>query len=182
MTFLVEDGYGLPGANAYLTVDDATTYHVANGNAGWASEGSSPSDALEAAIVRASSYIDRTYRARFPGSRKNGRAQGLEWPRLRAKDIYGEAIGDSEVPLEVRMATAEAALRELQAPGSLSPDYVASEKVVSERVGPLAVTYSDKLSSSGPGSTTPVVSIIDGILEPIIGAKSQVLFGPSTRA
>jgi hypothetical protein len=187
MAFLVEDGYGLASANAYATVEFVDEYHTDRNNTSWPSVAASPAspdenlEAKQAAIVRASAIIDARYRAKFPGTRKNGRSQGLEWPRSDAEDTYDQVIPDTEVPIEVQQATAEAAIREYLSPGSLAPDFVSSQKVVSERVGALAVTYSDKQTTSGSEAVTPIISIIDGILAPIIGTSQQFLFGSSGR-
>jgi hypothetical protein len=181
MALIVEDGTGVTGANSYVSLEDVNEYHAARGNTAWADAASSPDEAREGAIVRATQYIDAKYRLRWPGTRKAGRSQRLEWPRSDATDIYGEVIADDSVPQEVADATAEAALREVTAPGSLMPDYVASEKVISETIGKLSVTYSDKLISSGANSVLPVISIIDGILAPILGEQQLWLFGTARR-
>mgnify|MGYP000500491630 CR=1 FL=1 len=154
----------------YGTLEGAAEYHAARNNTAW--EGApdspdSPDDYRMAALIRASDYIDATYRARFSGSKVGGRAQMREWPRIDAVDASGEEIDDETVPIEIERATYEAALRELEQPGSLSPDFVAAQQVVRERVeGAVEVQYSEKIV--GVGSVTPVVSIIDGILSGLL--------------
>lgn len=168
-------------AEFYGTLPDATAYHADRGNAAWAAVG--VTDALQtAALVRASSWLDGTYADRYPGSKTDGRAQELGWPRTGATDVDGEEIAPDEIPREIEYAVYEAALRELANPGSLSPDYVASERVKQEKVGELSVTYADGAGSAD--DVKPVLSIIDGILSSLLRLKksTNTLFGFSARA
>lgn len=132
----------------------------------------SPSTEIDAALLRGSEYIDGKYRSSFSGTKAGGRSQDREWPRSDATDAAGETIDYTEVPREVEWATYEAALRELQVPGSLLPDYVQSERVTSERVGPLAVSYANSASQQA-SDTYPVIGIIDRILAPLLATTSS---------
>lgn len=143
----------------------------------------SPPDEINQALLRASEYIDGRYRGQFSGTKSGGRAQEREWPRQDATDASGEAIDYVEIPDEIIRATYEAAIREAQAPGSLLPDYVQTERVTSERVGSLAVTYADSAVMSA-GDTYPVIGTIDNILAPLLVAPTSAktrLFGEATR-
>lgn len=169
----------------YGSVADATTYHAARGNAAWAAA----TDADKAsALQRATDYIDGRYRrmtaggcwvSMFRGARTDGRAQDLEWPRTGATDSEGNEIPDDEVPTEVEHATYEAALRELADPGSLSPEFVASQQVTREKVGPVEVAYSDTSASGYMPPNRPVVPAIDDILAGLICDKPP--FGVGVR-
>src|SRR5262245_49728437 len=133
-------------ADFYGTLAEALVYHNDRGNSAWAA---AASDAIRtAALVRGTQYIDGRYSGRWPGTRTDGRDQPLAWPRTDAEDIEGNEIDEDEVPIEVEHATYEAALRELATPGSLSPDYTASERVVREKVDVLEVQYSDRNSGA----------------------------------
>lgn len=141
----------------------------------------SPSEEIEQALLRASMYIDGKYRGRFSGTKAGGRSQSREWPRQDATDNSGEEIDYTEIPIEVEQATYEAAFREAQSPGYLIPDYVQTERITSERVGPLGVSYADTQVMSA-ADTYPVIGVIDGILAPLLTtSKSSNLFGESTR-
>ena len=154
---------GASTADSYVSLVDALAYHAAKGNAAWAA---AASDALrEAALRRATVWLDGTYRTRWPGYRVNGRVQALDWPRTDVTDSDGWTVDYLTIPAEVVNATCEAALRELAEAGSLSPDYVASEQVKTAAAGPVSVTYRD---TSGPASTTPILTIVDGILGRLI--------------
>jgi hypothetical protein len=104
---IVEDGTGqIPGVNSYVSVDDANSYCEDHGLLFAAS----PIALTEAALIRASIAIDARYSNTFPGYRKNGRDQGLQWPRAAAYDVGGWLVRDDQVPIEIIQATCEAAV------------------------------------------------------------------------
>lgn len=170
MAIVVEDGTGLANANSFGSLAEAFDYHEARGNTAWTNIPASPADAgQEAALVRATSYIDGRFGQLFPGVRLKGRAQALSWPREDAFDRDGNEIASDEVPIEVRKATFEAALRELDAPGSLNPDVVMTDRVKSEKVDVIAVEYA---SSSSAADSIPVIGVIDDLLASLVGDTS----------
>lgn len=168
----------------YGTLANANAYHMARGNTGWTG-----ADALrEAALQRATDYIDGRYRyqtaggcwkSMFRGTKTGGRAQDLEWPRTGATDSEGNEIPDDEVPVEVEHATYEAALRELLEPGSLSPVFVEAQQVTREKVGPIEVSYSEATMHGAMPPNRPVVPAIDDILAGLICDKP--IFGVGVR-
>lgn len=181
MALVVEDGTMVAGANSYVDMAYADAYHSSRNNTAWEEGASSPDTAREGALIRATQWLDATYKTRYPGVRVQGRAQSLQWPRSGAYDVDGNEIAEDEIPREIKDAVCEAALRELSSPGSLAPDTNASQRVISEKVGDLAVTYSDSASAS---DMTPMFSIIDGILSGLFPAEqdgSGMLFGELTR-
>lgn len=170
---------GDPGADSYAALTWLDDYHASRGNAAWAAGAQGD---RETAARRATSWIDATFRARFPGSRANGRGQALEWPRSGATDASGLAIGPGEVPVEIMAAEAEAALRELASPGALAPDIVpvtttggAVKRLRKwmDGVGGTETEYTENVSS---GPTQPVFPVIEGILAPLIGSGRRVPF------
>lgn len=169
-TLVVEDGTGLSDANVYSSMEDSDTYHESVGHTAWAAGASSPDTLRIQAKIRGAAYIDRKYAGQWPGTRLNGRSQSMAWPREDAYDQEGELIADDSVPREVIHAAYEAEWREFQEPGSLSPDVTPSQQVLSERVGSIAVTYSDTTSLS---ASIPIVTEIDEILGNIIGVRSN---------
>lgn len=116
-TFTVEDGSGLAGSNAYLTVAAADDYHSGRGNTAWA-EGAVTTALKQDAIVRATDYIEKRFGTKFRGCRRSG-DQALEWPRQDAWDDSGYAFAD--VPVKLQQAVAEYAIRSLTL-FELSPD------------------------------------------------------------
>jgi len=164
-------------ADFYGTEVDADDYHTARGNAAWAT-GTGP-DKL-AALIRASQYIDglgqRDGLSLFPGTKTDGRAQVLAWPRTGAADWSGAAILPDEIPVEVQFATYEAALRELTAPGSLRPDYVPGQQIKREKVDVLETEY--VAPAEGVNPVRPVVSVVMDMLAPVM----MLAIGPSIYA
>ncbi len=118
MTFLVEDGSGIPDANAYVSEAYADTHHADRNNTAWATFLTAEK---EAAIIRASDYLDKRFASRFVGVRKT-KSQGLEWPRVNAFDQDGYLLsGVDDIPRQIEKATAEYALRAVMC-GVLAPD------------------------------------------------------------
>lgn len=173
--FVVEDGSGQnQAANSYVSLDDAAAYCTDRGLIFAAS----PSVLAEAALVRASLAIDSRYAVSYPGYRMNGRQQGLQWPRAAAYDIAGWLIRDDEVPLEIRQATIEAAVRELATPGVMMPDLERGGRIDSIRAGSVSITY----SATAAAQTT--FTLIDGILINILSGigNGGGLFGLAIRS
>lgn len=160
MSLIVEDGTGRADAESYATVAQADEYHQKRGNAGWAGE----TAGREAALRRASEYLDGAYRTRWLGKGSTP-TQALAWPRAYARSGAGYLPSDA-VPLAVVRACCEAALRELQNPGSLAPDLYPGERVVSETVGPLEVEYAD--GGGSDAGAPPVLVAVDRILAPVL--------------
>ena len=126
-------------------------------------------DDLEAALIRGSVALDAMYRSRYLGSKAGGRAQQDAWPRLNVTDRNGNQVPDNEVPFEVEHSAYEVALRELTAPGSMSPDLANSREVRSEsaQVGPIreSFTYADYFRLE---ELRPVLMIVEGIIWPVV--------------
>lgn len=121
---IVEDGTGVAGANAYISVSYATAYHAERGNA-WAGT----TTEMEQAIVRASDYLDQ-----MPwGGTRLTTTQGLQWPRV----TWG-------YPDAIKRACAEYALRARSAALESDEEDGAAVKSLSTQVGPLQkqVVYS----------------------------------------
>lgn len=136
MALIVEDGTGKADANSYASLDDANGYHSLRGHTAW----TGADEVKEAALVRATSYIDGQYGARWPGYRASG-AQALDWPRDEAYDRDGHL--QDEVPTAVIVATIEAALIELSTAGALTEAQERGGAIVREKVGPIETEYSD---------------------------------------
>lgn len=156
----------------YGSVAGADAYHAARANTAWAGS----DEAKQAALVRASAYIDGKYQQQnscgrwesmFSGVKTGGRAQELQWPRTGATDNEGAAIPPDEIPPEIEKATYEAALRELVTPGSLSPDYVAAEAIKRQKVDVLEIEY-QAAATDGGVPTRPVLTVVDELVAPLL--------------
>lgn len=180
MTLIVETGAGLSGAESYLSVADFKLYSLAN----YAVTDPVSDEAVEQALRRATRYIDGRYRARFAGYRTLAYSQALEWPREGVMlnwlpesgyyHLYGYNSGatlllaNNIVPQQLKDAVAEAAVRELASPNSLTPDRKPSGQVLVQTVGPISTTYANV------PDTRPIVTVIDEILSPLLSRRSAL--------
>lgn len=171
MAIMVEDGTGLPDANSYVSVADAEEYATDRG----LTFASASTLLKEAALIRATTAIDASYRSQFPGWKADGRGQALEWPRTDAYDRDLNLIPSNEVPIEVVQATIEAAVRELAVPGSTMPDLERGGAIKSVKAGSVAVEYADNAESG------TVFSILGGIIAPVLTQSTGGLTGVTTR-
>lgn len=168
MAIIVEDGTGIGTANAYVSGAACAAYAADRGLQFTANASG------DAAIIRASAWIDGEYRTRYPGVRQKYRLQGLEWPRIGASDRDGYYIATSTVPIEVLNATCEAAVREQSDPGSLSPDLERGGVVQSLTAGSVGIVY-------GAGAVpNTIFQVIDNIMAPVVGGSSG-MFGKVSR-
>lgn len=131
MALVVEDGTGLATAESYISVANADARATAFGNTAWTGTDA----AKEAALRRATAYLEQQYRNRWKGTRLM-RAQALSWPRYGAI-VDGWDIPSTEVPTDVANACADLAVRALTA--TLTADE--TRAVVREKVGPIEVEY-----------------------------------------
>ena len=69
MALIVEDGSIVTGAESYISVADASTYHSNRGNTAWASLST---DAIrEQCLRKATDFMRQAYRSRWQGYRVN---------------------------------------------------------------------------------------------------------------
>lgn len=168
MALVIEDGTGKSDAESYLSVTDVGTYHTNRGNAAWTG-----TDAVkEAALRKATAYLDNVYRHRWPGVRRLS-TQALDWPRGDAYylDDYS-SIAIDVIPQAVKDATAELALRALSA--DLLPDLDRGNAVKSVTVGPISKVFMD----GAPGSKVrPQITLI---LSRLLAPPGRFAQGPVT--
>jgi hypothetical protein len=151
MTFAVEDGSIVEDANSYVTIAFADSYHLDRGNASWTG-----TDAVkQAALIRATDYIEQKYAGRWKGSRYD-EDQALEWPRADICDVDEDVI-----PARLMQAVCIAALEGLST--DLNP--VLDRAVKREKVDVIEVEYMDTAKA---GKARPA---IDGLLRPYLGGS-----------
>lgn len=119
MAFTVEDGTGVPAANAYADVSFVNDYHGDRNHGAWQTFGTSQK---EKAIIRATDYLEKRFSLKFKGHRSDPTGQSLSWPR---RDVFDEddylLVHSDEIPKELKQATAEYAIRAILI-GELAPD------------------------------------------------------------
>ena len=175
MALTVEDGTGLSTADALVLLSYCDTYHSDRGNSTWTGDDEA---VKEPAIRRASFFLSNSFD--WMGFPLNARTQALAWPRSGVVDQYGYAIETSEIPKEVQQACAEAALRELVTPGSLTPDYTATERLESASVGPISVKYD--MSRTDASAARTIMLIVRDLIGPFLAkGKGSRLSGETTR-
>lgn len=121
-------------------------------------------------LLVGSEWLDYRYISNWisSGTYKNGgRAQVREWPRSGYIDAYGYAVASDAVPFEIERATYEAALRNLNALGSLMKDYTPNKYTQASVEGAVSVTFADFGSAY---DTQLQIPVIDGILTPLLGS------------
>jgi hypothetical protein len=142
MALVAETGAIVAGANCYVLEAAVSAYLAEIGTpAGWTGADTA---AREAAIVKATRYLDAQYRSLWIGSRTSS-AQELEWPRTEAETRDGFLMPSRDagsIPKELLWATAELATRYLAA--DLVPDAEDTREVTSESlsVGPISLSNS----------------------------------------
>lgn len=169
LTLTLEDGSGLPNANAYASVAECDAYHAAHLYAtAWIA---ATSDQKAIALVMATRTINNNFN--FYGFRL-GSEQGLEWPRARVPNRNVDATGrvgfgqvgsgawydEASIPRELREATCEMA-RELLTANRTADD--ASKGIASLGLGQgaIAITFN-------PGDRKqPLTEEVMRLLEPL---------------
>jgi len=131
VAFVVEDGTGLAGANAYCTAAEMRSY--------WTDRGVTfaQNDAtLQIAIILGTDYIENRHKRNFKGLPQFD-GQRLAFPRVYIYDHTGkEFVG---VPEPLKFATAEYAKRSLTS--SLVPDPILGLPVIREKIGPIETEF-----------------------------------------
>ncbi|MTH96415.1 DnaT-like ssDNA-binding protein [Roseibium sp. RKSG952] len=160
MSLTVEDGSGLVDANAFASIAEVDAYHDAMGNAAWTGEDA----AKEAAIRRATAFLSNS--CSWAGLRTRNRSQALAWPRSGVWDGEGNAIASDEIPHELVNATAEIALRELEEPGAMNPDFIAADAISREKVEGMEVQYANRAASAD--AYRPVIMTVRDLIGPFL--------------
>lgn len=137
MALVVEDGTVVSGAESYITVAAADTYHSNRGNTEWDDLDDTTKEQL---LRKATDYMTQKYRERWKGDRVS-LTQPLDWPRESVKVYYGETLweefDDESVPDAVVNACAELALK------ANTEDLMAdlTRGITREKIGPLETEY-----------------------------------------
>lgn len=169
MAFVVEEGTAKADANSYVTILEADGYFADRGNSAWTG-----ADAVkQAALIKATDYIEGRFSQRFIGSKKTT-AQALSWPREGAGDF-----ADTVIPVGLRRACCEYAVRALSA--ELAPDLKVDASgltvvATKKKVGPIETDYA--VPQTGLGSTPMLFRpypAADMLLRGLVYSASQVI-------
>jgi hypothetical protein len=168
MAIVVEDGTGLPSAQAMASVAEANAYLTVRG------EPEPPTATIEAALVRGWEYIENAYRGRWKG-RKVWELQALAWPRQGVIDEEGFEIWPNIVPKLVKSANAHAALLHIQ---SVDLEAAASATMTLTReVNKVGDVSSEKEYASAASQRSAGLLVIDSYLSGLVISKPGADFG-----
>lgn len=169
---------GSASADAFVSVADCDTYCEAHGLTDWTGAASSPPDDKEAAIRRATAFLSNAFS--WKGTRTNGRSQALAWPRTDVEDAEGETVPDDEVPVEIVQACCHVAAAEVATPGVMNPAVNLTERVKSERVGPIAVEYASVPNQAE--LARPVLLVVNDLIGGLLAGGTNALVGTALRS
>ena len=161
MALIIEDGTGIPGAEAYANLAAFDAWSVLAFGVAVAG-----TDAIkEAAIRRATAYLDGLS---WYGVKSFGRSQDLAWPRTGAFDRDGFELASDEIPTEVITAQHILARAELASPGVLSPDVTLSGRKVLVGVGSLSwqVQSAPNTAEAARPIVTMAMDRLKGLIRP----------------
>jgi len=153
MALIVENGTGLPNADAFVSLAEADAYFLNYNSTGWTGTNAQKEQAIRRATLWLSTYI------KWNGSRTHGRDQALAWPRSGVTDCESGSIPDNVVPIEVKMAAYIASAYELSNPGGLTPAITPGQQTLSEKVDVIQVTYMTPAQQGIVGPVDPLVAL-----------------------
>ncbi len=156
--FVLEDGSGVLGANAFCSLAFATQFHENKGTlAAWNALASD--DVRKQAIIAATQYLTSSFQ--FIGRPWSYVAGYLSWPRWDAFDRDG--VFYEGVPAEIQQATAWLALKHTTTPLDAPIDTTRDLKSVAIS-GALDVEWNEGASAAGK----PRYDYIDSLLSRLV--------------
>lgn len=170
---------GSASADSFVSVADCDAYCEARGLSDWTTAADSPPEVKEGALRRATAFLSsRAFD--WKGTRTDGRDQALAWPRADVTDEEGETVPDDAIPVEIVQACCEIAAREVVTPGFTSPDTTLTDRVKTERIGPMGVEYATAPNTAEAARPMMlrvhdlVSGLINGTRNPLVGSTVRV--------
>lgn len=160
-TLVVESGAGIASANTYASADWIDDYCEDRGYDTWETGGS---DEAVAAILRSMNYLESL---NFKGT-KYVQDNPLEFPRGQLIDRNGYLIGYNEIPVQLKKALAEGAVREYESTRAMQEDLARGGKISKEKIDVIETDYFE----SAPSNT--VFPVINGLLKGLIYSKGTL--------
>jgi len=156
MAFVPEDGSIIPGANSFVSLAEANSFHADRGNTAWAGT----DNVKEAALIKATDYIEQTYGHKWLGELISPH-QSLSWPRENVPNVASD-----EIPVKLKQAVCTLALEALTT--DLNPALARGGLVKREKVDVIEVEYMDGAKSE---TKRPAV---DGLLRGLLSSSSAL--------
>jgi hypothetical protein len=168
VALVAETGAIVAGANCYALEAVVNTYLSEIGTpAAWTAANTA---SREAAILKATRFLDSQYRALFIGARTSS-AQELEWPRTGAytrDDFLLPSRDAGSIPKELTWATAELASRYVSA--DLVPDRDDLRQVNSETLSVGPISLGSSFGESSPARSFTKTEWVDLLLGRLLRA------------
>lgn len=172
MAFVVEDGTAKADATSYVSLAESNDYFRDRGHLDWA-DSDIDDEVKTTALIKATDYIEGRFGQRFIGSKKTT-TQALAWPRTGAADF-----ADTDIPVKLRRACCEYALRALTA--ELAPDLKVDASgltvvATKKKVGPIETEFA--VPQTGLGATPMLFRpypAADMLLRGLVYSASQVI-------
>jgi hypothetical protein len=178
MAFVLEDGTGVVGANAFVDVSFITTYLTDRQRQTENNWSTSSNSLKQAAIIAATDYIEKVFGLRYLGRRKTA-GQGLGWPRINVWDRDGYLLDPDLLPVVLEQATAEYAVRALDSALLPDPTVDDSGKAVTastDIIGPIEETRKFTEGADIAFLIRPYPAA-DRLLEPLLVTSGRVIRG-----
>lgn len=157
MAFTVETGDVIEGANSYVTVAFADSYHADRGNSSWAELETVQKQAM---LVRATDFIEQEYGFSFIGDPLSDE-QSLSWPRTNISGWFNPAI-----PVALQQAVCLLALEAITE--DLNPSQARGGGIKREKTDVIETEYFDNAIAK---TLRPAVS---GILRKLLSSSSPL--------
>lgn len=135
---IVEDGSGLANSNSYVDLEFADAYHTDRGNSAWTGDNA----IKEAALIRATDYIDQVYGSRWIGNSLT-EDQALAWPRE-----------EEGVPAKLKQAVCILALETI---GGSNLNPVQGPAIKREKVDVIETEYMSSNEGGRTGTSRPAI-------------------------
>ncbi|RKY06573.1 MAG: hypothetical protein DRP56_07180 [Planctomycetota bacterium] len=173
MSLVVETGSGSSTADSYISFADADSYVAAHGaDATWTAADDVDK---EEALRLGTQYIDLEYGERLKGY-KAEQDNALCWPRYNVSDSDGYAVDSDAVPVRVKNAAVEAALRVIAGDDLLgtqsNPGAIKRER---KKLGPMEKEV--EYMGGKPASGVKVYPKIRALLVPFLTPNNMMMRG-----
>jgi hypothetical protein len=165
ITLIVENGSKPAGANTYVSLVDAATYHATFGNSAWTDL--TDDDIKSQALVLATQSVDLLYGERYDSAIFPSSTQELLWPRMWFTDANQRIVLDGTIPKALKDAVAEIALLSLDGvdifPLAATAQNVRDQTI---QVGGISISTSNYRPNSGESFTG--FRKVDIVIRPIL--------------
>lgn len=168
MALTVEDGTGLAGADAFVSVADCESYFTLRGITNWSGLAASPDPTAqkEQFIRLATSYLEQKYFEKWKGLQST-MTQALAWPRVGVV-VDNVELADDALPVMLVRATCEVA-KLIAAGTDLLPEAERGNRLrtLTQTVGPI----SERKAWANDAPSGTVYPIIDQYIKPLLKAS-----------